>query len=87
MQLAVDYRVARSSVALRFLLSLLFAWALHSFLFVCRKVLELIEVVQRGGLAAPWLAIPALVSLVTDPAPDVSSRAIKVLKQVCLLQS
>ena len=45
-------------------------------------MLELIELAHRGGLTAPWDAIPVLVALCTDPAPDVSTRALAVLKQV-----
>eukprot|EP00798_Chlamydomonas_sp_ICE-L_P003395 gene3395-13435_t len=48
---------------------------------VRRRVLDLIEIVQRGGLTAPWLAIPSLVALVTDPSPDVSMKALDVLTQ------
>lgn len=45
---------------------------------VRRKALELIEVVLRNGLVAPWTAIPSLVALATDPQPDVASKAVKV---------
>jgi len=47
-----------------------------------RRVLELVEVAHRGGLTAPWDAIPALVALSTDPAPDTAAKALSVLKQV-----
>ena len=47
-----------------------------------RRVLDLIEVVQRGGLTAPWLAVPSLVALATDLSPDIAERALKVLKEV-----
>jgi hypothetical protein len=47
-----------------------------------RRVLDLIEVVQRGGLTAPWLSVPALVALTTDPVPDTAAKALRVLKAV-----
>jgi hypothetical protein len=47
-------------------------------------VLELIEVAHRGGLTAPWDAIPALVALSTDPVLDTGTKALRVLKQVCV---
>ena len=34
---------------------------------VRRAALQLIEAVLRGGHVAPWTAIPALVTLTTDP--------------------
>ncbi len=49
---------------------------------VRRRVLDLIEVVQRGGLTAPWLSLPALLALTTDPAPDTAAKALRVLKGV-----
>eukprot|EP00775_Hariotina_reticulata_P010526 gene10526-10686_t len=45
-----------------------------------RKALELIEVVLRGGLVAPWDAIPPLVAQLTDTAPDTRQAAHRVLK-------
>ena len=54
---------------------------MSTLLFVHRRVLDLIEVVQRGGLAAPWLAVAPLVALATDPVPETSAKAIKLLKQ------
>ena len=47
-------------------------------------MLELIEVAHRGGLTAPWDAIPALVALSTDPVLDTGTKALRVLKQVCV---
>ena len=45
------------------------------------RVLDLIEVVQRGGLTAPWQAVAPLVTLALDPTPETSLSSIKVLKQ------
>lgn len=43
-----------------------------------RKALELIEVVMRGGLVAPWTAVAPLVALLTDEALDTQQAALKV---------
>lgn len=45
------------------------------------RVLDLIEVVQRGGLTAPWQAVAPLVTLALDIIPETSHQAIKVLRQ------
>ncbi len=36
---------------------------------------------RRGGLVAPWTAVPALVVLATDPARDTRDLALRLLKQ------
>eukprot|EP00879_Flechtneria_rotunda_P021854 GHRR01023045.1.p1 GENE.GHRR01023045.1~~GHRR01023045.1.p1 ORF type:complete len:588 (+),score=234.95 GHRR01023045.1:158-1921(+) len=46
-----------------------------------RKALELIEMVLREGLVAPWTAIAALVAQLTDEAPETRALALKVLKE------
>jgi hypothetical protein len=46
-------------------------------------VLDLIEVVQRAGMTAPWLPIPALVALMCDVhSPATADKALAVLKLV-----
>ncbi len=48
-----------------------------------RRVLDLIEVVQRAGMTAPWLPIPALVALMCDVhSPATADKALAVLKLV-----
>ncbi len=47
---------------------------------VRRRALELMEVTLRGGLVAPWTAIPSLVTLTTDASEDISAKAIRILK-------
>lgn len=44
--------------------------------------LELIHVILQGGMIAPWLSVPHLIALTTDPAPSISSKALSVLKSV-----
>lgn len=43
-----------------------------------RKALELIEVVLRAGLVAPWTAVAPLVAQLTDEAVDTRQAALKV---------
>lgn len=59
---------------------------------VRRKALDVMAVVLRGGLVAPWTAASSLFALATDPAPDIAEKAVQQLKQVghgaaCLLYS
>lgn len=49
---------------------------------VRRRVRDLIEAVLRGGLTAPWSAVPALVALATDPQRDVGDGALRLLRQL-----
>ncbi|GAX81042.1 hypothetical protein CEUSTIGMA_g8477.t1 [Chlamydomonas eustigma] len=48
---------------------------------VRRKVVDLIEVVQRGGLTAPWQCVAPLVALSSDLNSDTAAKALKLLKQ------
>jgi hypothetical protein len=36
---------------------------------------------RRGGLVAPWTAVPALVALATDPQRDVGEASLRQLRQ------
>jgi hypothetical protein len=36
------------------------------------------QVVLRGGLVAPWMAVPPLVAQLTDELPDTRATALKV---------
>ena len=49
---------------------------------VRRAAVALMDSVDRGGLVAPWTAVPTLVAAATDPAPDVAARALRVLRRV-----
>lgn len=53
-----------------------------SVLCIPRRVLELIDVVQRGGLTAPWQAVAPLIALSMDPDPVTAAGAVRTLKQV-----
>ena len=46
---------------------------------VRRAAVALMDAVDRGGLVAPWTAVPTLVASSTDPAADVAARALRVL--------
>ena len=46
---------------------------------VRRAAVALMDEVERGGLVAPWTAVPTLAAASTDPADDVSGRALRVL--------
>jgi Sister chromatid cohesion C-terminus len=39
------------------------------------------SLLRRGGLVAPWTAVPALVALATDPQRDVSEASLRLLRQ------
>ncbi len=53
------------------------------FHLLCRRVLDLIEVVHTAGMTAPWLPVPALVALTCDyMAPATATKALAVLKKV-----
>ncbi len=45
-----------------------------------RRALEVIEATLRGGIVAPWTAIPSLIALLTDANADTKARALRVLK-------
>ncbi|KAK9829724.1 hypothetical protein WJX72_007528 [[Myrmecia] bisecta] len=47
---------------------------------VRRRALEVIGAVLKGGLVAPWTAIPHLVALTTDPCRDVGGKALQHLR-------
>ncbi|KAK9834236.1 hypothetical protein WJX84_005062 [Apatococcus fuscideae] len=49
---------------------------------VRRAALLLIEAVLRGGLVAPWTAIPTLITLTSDPNREVADAALKTLRQL-----
>eukprot|EP00955_Chlamydomonas_euryale_P070855 360874-Chlamydomonas_euryale.AAC.20 len=51
------------------------------YLVARRRVLDLIEAVQRGGLAAPWQAMAPLVALAVDPCPTTATKSLRVVKQ------
>lgn len=36
----------------------------------------------RGGLVAPWTAVPALVALSTDPQRDVGDASLRLMRQL-----
>lgn len=45
-------------------------------LFAC------LQVVLRGGLVAPWMAVPSLVAQLTDDLPETRATALKVRPQL-----
>ncbi|PSC68988.1 nipped-B B isoform X2 [Micractinium conductrix] len=50
---------------------------------VRRRVVELMEIVIRGGLVGPWTAVAPLMALCTDPHEDIRSRALRLLRHLC----
>eukprot|EP00210_Caulerpa_lentillifera_P001210 g1166.t1 len=44
--------------------------------------LDLIRFILQGGLIAPWLSVPYLIALTTDPVSSISSKALTLLKSV-----
>ena len=54
---------------------------------VRRAAVGLMDAVDRGGLVAPWTAVPTLVASSTDPAPDVAAAALAILRRVATKQA
>ncbi|PRW45458.1 nipped-B isoform X2 [Chlorella sorokiniana] len=50
---------------------------------VRRRVVELMEIVIRGGLVGPWTALSPLMALCTDPLEEIRSRALRMLRLLC----
>ncbi|CAG9462202.1 unnamed protein product [Pedinophyceae sp. YPF-701] len=44
------------------------------------RVLELVSVVYRGGLVAPWTGVAHIVALATDPAPHIRAEALRIFR-------
>jgi hypothetical protein len=45
---------------------------------MCGCVGPPVQVVLRGGLVAPWMAVPPLVAQLTDELPETRATALKV---------